>query len=184
MRRSAMLLGFTVVLALALGVSLGTVLGQGGEVEGPDQVIASEVEGDNRRVIYGPAGGISPASPDAVDISFIDSPTAFCYQPDPAQDVCYVNFAQHYVTSAPNYMIQMSMTLASRVQAVYQGFFQDYMLVNHAMHGQGFKVSCGELGTGGKPLLGNAYSWIVRARDSSNLKSANYGTVYCPAYVP
>ena len=65
-----------------------------------------------------------------------------------------------------------------------QGFFQTSMYVPHTMLGKGFKVSCGALGEGGNPLLGNAYAYTIRARDSANLKSANYGTVYCPAYNP
>lgn len=184
MRRSGLLLAVVVVLALALGLTLGTVLGQGGESLGPDRVIASETLGDSRRVISGPAADVSVNSPDAVDISFIDSPTPYCYQPDPALDLCYVNFSQHYVSASPSYMIQMSLTLASRVQAVYQGFFQTSMFVSHAMHGQGFQVPCGDLGSGGNAFLGAAYAWTIRARDSANLKSANYGTVYCPGFVP
>jgi hypothetical protein len=52
------------------------------------------------------------------------------------------------------------------------------------MLGEGFKVACGALGAGGNPKLGNAYAYTIRARDSANLKSANYGTAYCPAYNP
>lgn len=52
------------------------------------------------------------------------------------------------------------------------------------MLGDGFKVACGALGAGGNPYWGNAYPYTIRARDSAGLKSANYGTAYCPAYTP
>jgi hypothetical protein len=64
------------------------------------------------------------------------------------------------------------------------GFFHTSMYVPYDMLGDGFKVACGALGDGGNPNLGQAYSWTINAIDSSNLKSANYGTVYCPAYTP
>ena len=64
------------------------------------------------------------------------------------------------------------------------GFFQTSMYVPYNMLGQGFKVPCGALGAGGNSKLGNAYGYTIRARDLANLGSANYGTVYCPAYQP
>ena len=65
-----------------------------------------------------------------------------------------------------------------------QGFFQTSMYVPYNMLGQGFKVPCGKPGDGGDPQLGNAYGYTIRARDSANLGSANYGTVYCPPFTP
>jgi hypothetical protein len=64
----------------------------------------------------------------------------------------------------------------------FHGFFQTSMYAPFQMQDKGIKVACGELGAGGHPALGNAYAWTISARDSSNLKSANYGTVYCPAF--
>ena len=58
------------------------------------------------------------------------------------------------------------------------------MYVPYNMVPNGYKVACGALGAGGNPYWGNAYAWTLRARDSANLKSANYGTTYCPAYTP
>jgi hypothetical protein len=66
----------------------------------------------------------------------------------------------------------------------YQGFFQTSMYVPYNMHGKGFRVACGALGSGGDPERGNAYAWTINARDSAGLESANYGTTYCPAYTP
>ncbi len=52
------------------------------------------------------------------------------------------------------------------------------------MLGDGFQVACGPLGAGGNPTLGESYGYTIRARDSAGLGSANYGSVYCPAYNP
>ena len=65
-----------------------------------------------------------------------------------------------------------------------QGFFQTSMYVPYNMLGQGVKVACGAKGAGGDQNLGAAYAYTIRARDSANLSSANYGTVYCPPYTP
>jgi len=126
-----------------------------------------------------------PASPDQPDIGFIDSPSSTCYQPDPGKDDCYMNWYYLSVDANPNYMIAMTVTLNTIGPiARIGGFFQTSMYVPYNMFGDGFKVACGSLGAGGVPTLGNAYSWTINARDSSNLKSANYGTSYCPAFAP
>ena len=118
-------------------------------------------------------------------IGFIDSPTAGCYQPDPAADVCWINWYYLSVNGDPNYMVCLQVTINNigRV-AQYQGFFQTSMYVPYNMSDRGYRVACGPLGAGGDPALGNAYAYTIRARDSANLGSANYSTVYCPAYAP
>jgi hypothetical protein len=58
------------------------------------------------------------------------------------------------------------------------------MYAPYDMNPCGYKVACGALGAGGNTILGNAYAYTIRARDSAGLKSANYGTVYCPAFTP
>jgi hypothetical protein len=144
-------------------------------------VPASETQGDSRREIVVPAGVDAPVP----EISFIDSPTASCYQPDPSQDACYINWYYMQVDANPNYIISMTAQInATGIVGSYHGFFQTGMYVPFSMNGQGFRVACGPLGSGGNPQLGNAYPWTIRARDSAGLKSANYGTVYCPAFTP
>lgn len=149
--------------------------------EGSKQLQVEE-QGESRReseIMVAPPNGDAPL------IGFIDSPTATCYQPDPAQDVCYVNWYYLAVDANPNYMIWMQAELnAIGKVARYQGFFQTSMYAPYNMHGKGFKVACGALGAGGDPELGNAYAYTIRARDSADLGSANYGTVYCPAFTP
>lgn len=89
------------------------------------------------------------------------------------------------VDAAPNYMITMTVQLnAIGYVARTHGFFQTSMYVPFNMVPNGYKVTCGALGAGGNPYWGNAYAYTIRARDSANLKSANYGTTYCPAYTP
>lgn len=170
------------VVLLAMFGLIHAASSQGPDRSGGDQVMTSESQGDNVREIYAPGTGDAPAQP---DISFIDSPSATCYQPDPSQDLCHINWYYNSVTASPNYMISMTITInALGMVANTQGFFQTSMYVPYNMLGNGFKVACGNLGAGGNAALGNAYGWTIRARDSAGLKSANYGTVYCPAYTP
>ena len=176
------------VLAVAMAfVALEIAAGQ---VTEPG-VLNREVQGENTREITAPqppaGAGASPLpqSPEAPNIGFIDSPSATCYQPDSRQNNCYINWYYMSVNASPNYMITMT-TFLNNVGAIanVQGFFQTSMYVPYNMMGQGFRVQCGSPGAGGNPELGNAYAYTIRARDSANLSSANYGTVYCPAYRP
>ncbi|MFZ5808873.1 MAG: hypothetical protein ACOY16_06300 [Chloroflexota bacterium] len=156
--------------------------GQGFSDDG-SRVLQEERQDENTRQILdlGSDGALQENSP---NIGFIDSPSATCYQPDPKKNECFINWYYLYVDASPNYMITMTVTLNPNVIAHTQGFFQTSMYVPGSMYGQGFKVACGSLGSGGKPSLGMAYAYTIRARDSSNLSAANYGTVFCPAYIP
>lgn len=170
---------------LLAGVFGGIQYARGQGPSGPDGVIInSETQGENRREISAPAAA-GPMQPEAPTIGFIDSPTATCYQPDIAQDVCYINWYYLSVDASPNYMISMTISLNDygRVSQ-YSGFFQTSMYAPYNMHGQGFKVPCGAPGASGLPTYGKAYAYTIRAKDSSNLSSANYGTVYCPPRKP
>lgn len=124
-----------------------------------------------------------PGAADAPTISFIDSPSAHCYQPVPTQDVCYVAWQAMYVTAAPNYMIKLTVDLDGRRVLNVGGFFQTYISLDRSTTGpNGFRVACGPP-SATDPLLGNSYSYTIRAQDSAMLNSANYGTVTCPAFV-
>jgi hypothetical protein len=145
-------------------------------------VASRETQGDNVREITAPPGNNSPPN---LSISFIDSPSVACYQPDPAQNACYINWYYMSVNANPNYMIAMTVTLNTiGIVARTHGFFQTSMYTPYNMFGNGFKVECGALGSGGHGQMGKAYAWTITAKDSSNLGSANYGSVYCPAYIP
>lgn len=176
MRRYAyFFLAAVVGFAGAFGLIQG-VRGQG--FDGPT-ILNSEAQGENVREITGPPqlNGVQP------QIGFIDSPSAMCYQPDPNQNKCKINWYYLSVNASPNYMISMTVALnAVGPVASVNGFFQTSMYVPYDMLGDGIAVECGVAGAGGNPELGNAYAYTIRARDSVNLSSANYGTVFCPAF--
>jgi hypothetical protein len=187
MRKLFIPIALVIVLLLAtfgiLQVARGQILpGQNNEA-----VINTESQNDNTRQITAPEGDQAVAS--GVDqplISFIDSPTAACVQPDMTKDECYINWYYMSVSASPaNYIISMTVTLNEFGFVSYNsGFFQTSMYVPFNMNPQGYKVACGALGDGGNPQLGKAYAWTIRARETGGLRSANYGTVYCPAYTP
>lgn len=171
----------TASIALFIGLP-NAVRGKNADSAALQQELKSEVQGSNRRAIEAPAGA---AVPDVPTISFIESPTATCYQPDSAQDICYINWYYLSVSADPSYIISMQaeINVFGKV-ARYQGFFQTSMYVPYGMHDRGFKAACGPLGAGGDVDFGNSYAYTIRATDSNSLSSANYGTVFCPAFIP
>jgi hypothetical protein len=184
---------------LILFALFGVLRGVRGQVPvdpGQADVLQREAQGENVREILAPVGsaqqsplpeGQAPAdvSPNEPQISFIDSPTAACTQPDPAKDDCFLNWYYLSVNADPNYMITMTLTLNDiGPVARYHGFFQTSMYAPHTMNPRGYKVACGAPGAGGDPDWGRAYAYTIRARDSAGLKSGNFGTVYCPPYTP
>lgn len=115
-------------------------------------------------------------------ISFIESPTAECYRPEQFTNVCFINWQYIYVTaSTSQYIISMTVNIDKRMRAAYSGFFQTSMYIDSGMISPGLQVACGSKGVSGNPQLGQAYAYTIRARETGGLKSANYGTVYCPA---
>ena len=134
---------------------------------------STQVQAGNTR-----SGMVGPAA-----IGFIDSPNAYCSQPDPALDICYVNWSVITVDAAPDYMIELTIELPNGTfVARNQGFFQTSMTIPATMNDRGFKKACGKLGASGDPEWGNAYTWTIRAKDSNSAEAANYGVVHCPAY--
>jgi hypothetical protein len=159
-----------VILPLAFAVSAST--------QGP-RVAQREVDGDNVREVLARSGAddVEPS------ISLIDSPTPYCFQPHPARNECFINWASMHVEGAPASMRAMTVTLTTvGPVARYQGFFQDTMDITYAMHGRGFQVPCGQPGAGGQDGLGNGYDWTIRAEDTDGATSSNSGTLYCPPY--
>jgi hypothetical protein len=181
MRKLLISLGMALLLLLAtfgaLRVARGQMLtGQGGEV-----ILNTETQDGNTRQLTAPEG----AAPDQPLIGFIDSPTAACVQPDTTKDECFINWYYMSVDANPNYIITMTVALNDfGFVGRYSGFFQTSMYVPYNMNPQGYQVACGAPGVSGDPKWGKAYAWTIRARDSANLGSANYGTTYCPPYTP
>jgi len=154
-------------------------LGQGGE-----SVLKSEAQAENTRQITA-SSSVVPEDQAAPDISFIDSPTAACVQPEMAKNECFINWYYMSVDASPNYLISMTVMLNDfGYVARYNGFFQTSMYAPHSMNPEGYKVACGAPGAGGDPVWGESYAYTIRARASDGLKSANYGTVICPPYIP
>ena len=152
-----------------------------GQATNPN-ILKQEVQGSSVREISAPPTGKAPDQP---NIGFIDSPSATCYQPDHTKNECYISWYYLAVDASPNYMITMTAFLNDFGPVAHtQGFFQTSRYVPYNMLGQGVKVACGSKGAGGDPSLGAAYAYTIRARDSANLGSANYGTVYCPPFTP
>lgn len=182
MRKYFLPLFVAIVLGTAVFSLFDRVRGQEPvDPTGPTSLRAETSGGNVREITVDP--GID--APEEPNIGFIDSPSATCYQPNPARDACYINWYYLSVSASPNYMITMTATLNDFGPVAHtQGFFQTSMYIPYNMLGDGVQVACGPLGAGGNPTLGNAYAYTIRARDSANLSSANYGTVYCPAYNP
>ena len=121
-------------------------------------------------------GGQSPT------ISFIDSPSASCSRPVPGTGACYIQWNYLYVTAASSsYIISMTVTIDNHIRAYHAGFFQTYMYIPADMTAPGYKVTCGTPGSGGTADWGHTYTYAIRARETTGLSSANYGSVTCPA---
>lgn len=157
--------------ALALAVGMG-IASTGG------WVLAKELEqeGSNTREASSPRA-TNAAQP---QISFIDSPAPTCDKPDYAVNDCYIRFYYNSVSAAPNYIKYLRVEINGKIRANHQGFFQEQMFISDTMYSKGFRVGCGVPGLGGDPNLGKAHSIIIRAEDTSGLKSTNYATVLCP----
>ncbi|HZD11206.1 MAG TPA: hypothetical protein VE553_07675 [Candidatus Binatia bacterium] len=182
MRKITILFVFAVLLLAATFGMMKVASGQRRDGGQEPRVLQRETQGDNVREVLAPSEDQAPEQP---DIGFIDSPTVTCYQPDVSQDACYINWYYSSVSASPNYIVTMTMEINTLGPIAHMaGFFQTSMYVPYNMFPEGFKVACGEQGAGGRPRLGNAYAWTIRARDSAGLKAANYGTVNCPAYTP
>lgn len=99
-----------------------------------------------------------------------------CYQPDPAQDACSIQWNYLNVTAtAPEYVLTMTVTIDGRLRSYYSGFFQSGMYVPQGLHTPGFRVACGVLGASGHPQLGKTYAYAIKAQDTGGLTAANYG---------
>lgn len=120
--------------------------------------------------------GQSPA------ISFIDSPSPSCINPNPGSGVCYIRWPQISVSAGSSqYIISMTVSLDNHIQAYVSGFFQTTMNIPSDLLGSGFKVTCGFPGSGGSPLFGKSYAYNIVARETGGLTAQSSGTIQCPA---
>ncbi len=175
---------------LAAGLLLAGIFGaiqsaHGQDVVQPEgrELVLREVDGENVRELWAPVGA---AVPDAVEVlSNFTTNTPYCYQPDPAKDECFINWYSIYADSAPDNIRTITTTLTSKgIMASYKGFFQTSMYISYNMAGQGYRVECGALGSGGVPTLGKSYAWNIKVEDATGYWISHSGTIYCPAYTP
>jgi hypothetical protein len=187
-----------VALSLPMLVAVADDRSDGDAPGASKTILATDLDGKIRREIYVEGRSerevASLVAGKAPLIGFIESPGASCSQPNPRKDDCYVNWTYLYVGAAPNYMIAMWAQLETDVVLKVSGFFQTSMYVSGQSLGLGFRVPCGapiddasscpSPPGGCVPLkVGNSYGYTVKALDSAGLRSANYGTVTCPAFV-
>ncbi len=163
--------GKFILIGLVLGVSalISVLVARAASVFGP--AIIEEANGNRREVQ-------SAAEIDQPTISFIDSPSATCYQIDSSRNDCYITWNYLNVTaSSSQYIISMTVDIANHPAAYHSGFFQTSMYIPGDMFGQGYKVACGPRNAIG---LGNTYAYTIRARETGGLSAANYGSIQCP----
>lgn len=116
------------------------------------------------------------------NISFIQSNSATCSRANPGSGVCSIQWNNLSVTAASgSYIISMTVSINNQLRAYHAGFFQDSIYIPSEMTGPGYQVTCGY--PQGDAGLGNTYSYIIRARETSGLTAANYGSITCPADV-
>src|SRR3972149_549387 len=162
--------------SLALAGVLGTLVAHGTpEPQAALLATATSVSADlPRREVSGNVE--SPA------ISFIDSPSPMCYRPVAGTGACYIQWNYLYVTAdSGSYVISMTVTIDNRLRAYHSGFFQSSMFIPGDMTAPGYRVTCGAPGSGGTAELGKTYTYALRARETTGLTAANFGSVTCPA---
>lgn len=112
----------------------------------------------------------------------IQNPTPLCYRPVDGTGACYLewNYLQATASSGA-YIISMTVTIDNRLRAYHTGFFQTEMYIPADMMAPGYRVLCGELGSGDNPDMGLTYAYLIQARDTTGQTSTNSGSVTCPA---
>jgi hypothetical protein len=75
----------------------------------------------------------------------------------------------------------MTVTIEDHLRAYHSGFFQSSMYIPDDMTAPGYEVACGSPVSEDMPQWGNTYTYAIRARETTGLTAANYGTVACPA---
>jgi len=170
MLRKWLSLAMVALTVTALAVAVITLVARADQVPAP--IVIAEETTEARREIQ--------AEIESPTISFIDSPSATCYRA--SVGTCYIEWSYLYVSaSASQYIISMTVSIDDRIRAYHSGFFQNSMYIPGDMLEPGFKVACGWPGASAAPELGYSYNYVIRAAETGGLKSANYGSVTCPA---
>lgn len=129
-----------------------------------------------------PVNRIETQSAGTNAISLIQSNSPTCVLPVPHTGVCYIKWGEISVNTTDSaYISYLYIKINNKRVAHHRGFFQQSMYIPDGMYGKGFRVTCGLPGEGGDPDFGKIYNYEIRATDSSNATTANYGSVLCPA---
>ncbi|MBP7960488.1 MAG: hypothetical protein KBG20_02735 [Caldilineaceae bacterium] len=147
-------------------------------------VLAASAQRGSLTVLAMPVAAPTPApgTVDAPTISFIDSPSPTCYLPTPETGACYIQWNYMYVTAtAGSSIVSMTLAIDTQLRAYHTGFFQTSMYIPGEMTDPGYRVTCGVPPDDTSTGMGNTYTYVIRALDSSGLSTANYGSVTCPA---
>ncbi len=115
---------------------------------------------------------------------------ASCIQPDPAQNVCYLNLSEMTYSDPGNFTgleIDLAVGLTGEdpenypVVASYQGY-EENLFVPYDRNGLGFQVPCGEANP---PDGKKGFDYTLRASFSGGSGGGIESVrVVCPAYVP
>lgn len=101
---------------------------------------------------------------------------------DPRFNLCEMRWQYLYVSAGSlDYVTFLTVTIDGRTRAISTGFFQTAMYIPFDMFHRGFKVECGELGSGGAPDLGMAHTYYIEAHDTTGTLASNLGAVICPS---
>jgi hypothetical protein len=174
MTMATRLVGATVLVMVLLVLLAGWTSLAAQETLVADDGAAAEPTAQIRR-----ERGGDPAAP---AISFIESPGAACYRPQPQTDTCFISWSYLSVSAtSPAYIISMTITINDHLVAAHWGFFQSSIYIPPELYDGGFRVPCGSPGASGIPGFGRSHDYVVRARETGGLRSVNYGTVTCPA---
>lgn len=170
--------GWRMALAGVLAL-IGLALGWGMLAAGHVPTIAAAPPSGTPEVLRPEPQG----TPQVSAVTTLQNPSPTCYRPVAGTGSCYIQWAYlNAVASSSQYVISMTVTIDGRLHAYHSGFFQTSMYIPGDLYGPGFRVTCG-FPSGAGDGLGNAYSYVVRARDTSGDLATNSGTVICPADV-
>jgi hypothetical protein len=170
MTRKWFSLAMVALTVIVLAIAANTLIARAAKGSAP--IVIAEGTDQIRREVQ--------ADEQSPTLSFIDSPSPTCYRS--SVGTCYLEWSYLSVSaSASQYIISMTVSINDRVRAYHAGFFQTSMYIPGVMLKPGFKVACGWRGASGVPELGYSYNYVIRAAETGGLKSANYGTVTCPA---
>jgi hypothetical protein len=127
------------------------------------------------------------ASPKALTSFALSNP--YCYQPDPAVNLCRLNVrywqATDNGTTSP-FLSAVHMSVDNKLRFRATAFFENSISYDYSFVPGGFQVPCGTPNQGGAGnAYGLVYSLMVEPIDTSDASmSTDVASVRCPAFAP